>query len=76
MYYLRTKSAVNAKQFTLAKEEKVVTPKPAPVPASAALETQVNTTISNETEMSPEEYKAMIERAKEGEGDDCLMCGS
>jgi len=26
--------------------------------------------------MSAEEMKALIAQAKEGEGDDCLMCGS
>jgi ribonucleoside-diphosphate reductase alpha chain len=26
--------------------------------------------------MSPEEMKALIQQAKEAEGDDCLMCGS
>jgi len=76
MYYLRTKSAVNAKQFTLSKEQKVEAPKPAAVSASVAADTQVNAVISNDTEMTPEEYRAMIARAKEGEGDDCLMCGS
>jgi len=76
MYYLRTKSAVNAKQFTLSKKQEVEAPKPAAVPASVAADTQVNAVISNDTEMTPEEYRAMIARAKEGEGDDCLMCGS
>jgi len=81
MYYLRTKSAVNATQFTLnntKKEEEIKKPE------AVALETQVNvektTTVapivSNDTSMTPEEYKAMIALAKEGEGDDCLMCGS
>ena len=71
MYYLRTKSAVNAIQFTLSKEKETVK-KPEPV----AVETKVNAVIPEGSEMTPEEYKAMIARAKEGEGDDCLMCGS
>jgi ribonucleoside-diphosphate reductase alpha chain len=71
MYYLRTKSAVNAIQFTLSKEKETVkTPEP------VAVETKVNAVIPEGSEMTPEEYKAMIARAKEGEGDDCLMCGS
>ena len=71
MYYLRTKSAVNAIQFTLDnKKEEVKKPEP------VAVETQVNTIIPEGSEMTPEEYKEMIARAKEGEGDDCLMCGS
>jgi len=71
MYYLRTKSAVNAIQFTLSKEKETVK-KSEPV----AVETKVNAVIPEGSEMTPEEYKAMIARAKEGEGDDCLMCGS
>jgi len=71
MYYLRTKSAVNAIQFTLSKEKETVK-KPEPV----AVETKVNAVIPEGSEMTAEEYKAMIARAKEGEGDDCLMCGS
>ena len=71
MYYLRTKSAVNAIQFTLSKEKETVK-KPEPV----AIETKVNAVIEEGSEMTAEEYKAMVARAKEGEGDDCLMCGS
>ena len=60
-------------QFNLhyLKKKKAVK-KPEPV----AVETQVNAVIPEGSEMTPEEYKAMIARAKEGEGDDCLMCGS
>ena len=71
MYYLRTKSAVNAIQFTLSNEKKAVK-KPAEVAAS----TEVKTVIPEGSEMTPEEYREMLARAKEGEGDDCLMCGS
>jgi len=71
MYYLRTKSAVNAIQFTLSKEKETVK-KPEPV----AVETKVKAVIQEGSEMTAEEYKAMVARAKEGEGDDCLMCGS
>lgn len=53
MYYLRTKSAVNAKQFTLDVEKKV-----------------------EDKPMNPEEFKAMVEAAKNEGPDDCLMCGS
>ena len=73
MYYLRTKSAVNAIQFTVSKKEEAKQPvAAAEIPGA----TQVNTVIPEGGEMTPEEYKAMIARAKEGEGDDCLMCGS
>lgn len=71
MYYLRTKSAVNAIQFTLSKEKETVKK-----PEQVAVETKVNAVIPEGSEMTAEEYKAMIARAKEGEGDDCLMCGS
>ncbi len=73
MYYLRTKSAVNAIQFTVSKKEEAKTPVAASEIPGA---TQVNTIIPEGGEMTPEEYRAMIARAKEGEGDDCLMCGS
>ena len=73
MYYLRTKSAVNAIQFTVSKKEEEKAPvAAAEIPGA----TQVNTVLPEGGEMTPEEYKAMIARAKEGEGDDCLMCGS
>ena len=32
--------------------------------------------ISTEGSMSPDELRALIAQSKEGEGDDCLMCGS
>ncbi|MCD9584736.1 ribonucleoside-diphosphate reductase subunit alpha [Tenacibaculum maritimum] len=53
MYYLRTKSAVNAIQFTLSKEKK-----------------------KEDKSISSDEFKAMIDASKNGEADDCLMCGS
>ena len=74
MYYLRTKAAVDAIKFTLnndKKAEPIVSTQPKeqlevvqvvePVPASA---------------MSAEEYRAMIELAKNAGPDDCEMCGS
>tara|TARA_R100001369_G_scaffold28219_4_gene50735 strand:+ start:11154 stop:13628 length:2475 start_codon:yes stop_codon:yes gene_type:complete len=88
MYYLRTKSAVDAIKFTLSKETKkepilesysemaqpdeVVAPmqvaaQPAPQPVQIAAEGDA---------LSPDELRALIAQAKEGEGDDCLMCGS
>lgn len=77
MYYLRTKSAVDAIKFTLnneKKEQPMVEAVAAPVPvikqevAAPAVEVQA---------IDPEEFRAMIERSKTaGEGDDCEMCGS
>ena len=92
MYYLRTKSAVDAIKFTLDNKKKEA-PEPASVEVAdvvteaAVLEKQqekaANTaaTFSQETAvdvepMSADEMKALIEQAKEAEGDDCLMCGS
>lgn len=89
MYYLRTKSAVDAIKFTLSKETKKepvlesyaelaqpdevvpvkaeVQTKPQPQPAQVTAEGDA---------LSPEELRDLIAQAKEGEGDDCLMCGS
>ena len=61
MYYLRTKSAVDAIKFTLNNDKKA-----APVPVA----------VEVEPEMSVAEFKAMIERSKNADPDDCEMCGS
>jgi len=66
MYYLRTKSAVNAIQFTLSKEKKEVTK-----------EEEAPATIATDGPMSAAEFKAMVDASKNGApDDDCLMCGS
>ncbi|GAB5564763.1 MAG: ribonucleoside-diphosphate reductase subunit alpha [Winogradskyella sp.] len=87
MYYLRTKSAVDAIKFTLTNKKKEE-------PVAEAVQVTQDTTIADQqakaaktaakftqetTEvepMSPEEMKALIAQAKASEGDDCLMCGS
>ena len=90
MYYLRTKSAVDAKKFTVTKEKKaqpVVVQEVAVDNDSMAQKKQkaaktAKTFAKQKTEnlevepMSAEEMKALIAQAKESEGDDCLMCGS
>ncbi len=63
MYYLRTKSAVDAIKFTLNNDKKA---DPLPVVEVAA----------NSVEMTAEEYRAMIEMAKNAGPEDCEMCGS
>jgi ribonucleoside-diphosphate reductase alpha chain len=70
MYYLRTKAAVDAIQFTLNNDKKA---QPISIP-----EVQVKPTVmvSEPVEMSAVEYKAMIELAKNASPDDCEMCGS
>ncbi|MFO7719304.1 MAG: ribonucleoside-diphosphate reductase subunit alpha [Gillisia sp.] len=77
MYYLRTKSAVDAIKFTLKKEEKKE-PEPAfvePMEAPVSQPAQIKA-ASSSTALSPEELRALIAQSKEAEGDDCLMCGS
>ncbi len=81
MYYLRTKSAVDAIKFTLKKEVKEVTqPKQVAAAAAQVLEeakASKPAPVSPEgTSLTPEELKALIAQSKESEGDDCLMCGS
>ncbi len=76
MYYLRTKSAVDAIKFTLKKEEKKelvqVFTDPGEIPVIKSVPVQVEP----ESSLSPEELRALIAQSKEAEGDDCLMCGS
>ncbi|RZJ66581.1 MAG: ribonucleoside-diphosphate reductase subunit alpha [Flavobacterium sp.] len=67
MYYLRTKSAVDAIKFTLNNDKAVEPTAAEPVAVEA---------ISEEKEMTTEEFKAMLERSKNAEPDDCEMCGS
>lgn len=63
MYYLRTKSAVDAIKFTLNNDKKEED-------APAAV-------LVPETEsISVEEYKAMLLKAQAGDPEDCEMCGS
>ncbi|MBR9915209.1 MAG: ribonucleoside-diphosphate reductase subunit alpha [Algicola sp.] len=89
MYYLRTKSAVDAKKVTIsrvAKAEPVAQVQEVAVDnvaqkqqkaAETAAKFAKKTSEKLEVEpMSPEEMKALIAQAKEAEGDDCLMCGS
>jgi ribonucleoside-diphosphate reductase alpha chain len=72
MYYLRTKAAVDAIKFTLNNDKKAepiqVTAKPTPTVAPIAEQVAV--------EVSTEEYRAMVELAKNAGPDDCEMCGS
>jgi ribonucleoside-diphosphate reductase alpha chain len=63
MYYLRTKAAVDAIKFTLNNDKKA---EPLPVAEVAA----------NSIEMTAEEYRKMIEMAKNAGPEDCEMCGS
>jgi ribonucleoside-diphosphate reductase alpha chain len=86
MYYLRTKSAVDAIKFTVEKSKKTE-PVAKSVDAQQTIVEQKQQKAANTAAkfakeaidvepMSPEEMKALIEQAKAAEGDDCLMCGS
>ena len=77
MYYLRTKSAVDAIKFTLDNKAKAKVPEMEPA-AKVAVATGIkseSTSVPVEP-LSPEELKQMLSQAKESEDDDCLMCGS
>ncbi|MFD2551706.1 ribonucleoside-diphosphate reductase subunit alpha [Bizionia sediminis] len=87
MYYLRTKSAVDAIKFTLDNKKKAkATPQAVPETTSVTTQQQqaaktaskfAQTQAKDAAEpLSAEEMKALIAQAKEAEGDDCLMCGS
>jgi ribonucleoside-diphosphate reductase alpha chain len=72
MYYLRTKAAVDAIKFTLnndKKEEPVIEIKE----EAPAVTIEV---VAEPAPMSAEEYRAMIELAKNAGPEDCEMCGS
>src|SRR6056300_817240 len=91
MYYLRTKAAVDAIKFTLDNTAKKDVPVSvaadaevaAATPAKAVVPEKVpatEQTVQLEEEvkpLTPEEMRALIAQAKEGQADDdCLMCGS
>ena len=73
MYYLRTKSAVDAIKFTLDSKQKAAIP--AVTVAATALAGAAPAAVPVEP-LSPEELKQMLAQSKESEDDDCLMCGS
>lgn len=71
MYYLRTKAAVDAIKFTLNNDKKAEPTAQVPEPVA------VEVVAPNETgEMTTEDFKAMIDQARNAGPDDCEMCGS
>lgn len=92
MYYLRTKSAVDAIKFTLRNDKKTASKpeKTVESPSETKVQERAAATLREQkaskkvvqevsvdnTSLSPEELREIIKRSKEGEGDDCLMCGS
>ena len=88
MYYLRTKSAVDAIKFTLDNEKTTksdsdkskqtvaaVKVPEATAAVTTAIDAQTNPAAAVEP-LSPAELKQMLEQSKKSEDDDCLMCGS
>jgi ribonucleoside-diphosphate reductase alpha chain len=79
MYYLRTKSAVDAIKFTLSNKEKAQVPETAAA-AAAQAPLKANTAAKPPAvpvePLTPEELKTMLDQSRESEDDDCLMCGS
>ncbi len=71
MYYLRTKAAVDAIKFTLNNDKKAEPT--AQVPEPVAVEVVAPT---ENGEMTAEDFKAMVEQARNAGPDDCEMCGS
>ena len=77
MYYLRTKSAVDAIKFTLDNKSKAKTPEVTAANSVSAAATAGTKAAPVPVEpLSPEELKQMLSQAKESEDDDCLMCWS
>ena len=74
MYYLRTKAAVDAIKFTLNNDKKTE-----PIVQTAPKEqlevVQVAEPVITNA-MTAEEYRAMIEMARNAGPEDCEMCGS
>ncbi|AWI24887.1 ribonucleoside-diphosphate reductase subunit alpha [Flavobacterium pallidum] len=76
MYYLRTKSAVDAIKFTLNNDKKAE-PVAAEIHAAApAMKQEVAAPAVEVEAINADDFRAMIERAKSSEPDDCEMCGS
>lgn len=76
MYYLRTKSAVDAIKFTLNNDKKAEPVEVIEQPIVVAKRLESIAVLNEPVEMTPEEYSAMIEMAKNAGPDECEMCGS
>ena len=73
IYYLRGKAAVNAKKFTVESNVEKLE-----VITTESVGPNVNDSTSKVEVISKEEqeYRAMLESARNADEDDCLMCGS
>ena len=76
MYYLRTKSAVDAIKFTLDNKSKENTSKVEVAKISEGIQSNGESNPIPVETLSPQELKQMLSKAKDSEDDDCLMCGS
>ena len=84
MYYLRTKSAVDAIKFTLKNDSKEAKPEVSAPESSLDSKNQDEkifkqnkaTAATVAKPLSPAELKEMLSKSKESDDDDCLMCGS
>ena len=80
MYYLRTKSAVDAIKFTLNNEKKKKQPATEGISSAKSGKTPKQPEqqpVSPDSSMSREEMQALIKQSREAsDDDDCLMCGS
>ena len=76
MYYLRTKSAVDAIKFTLDKKKKEKTPEAATKTVAAPAAATASAKPAAVEPLTPGELKEMLAKSRENEDDDCLMCGS
>jgi ribonucleoside-diphosphate reductase alpha chain len=72
MYYLRTKAAVDAIKFTLNNDKKAEPIEVSSKPAVAVEAVEAVEPVS----INAEEYRAMLELAKNAGPDECEMCGS
>jgi ribonucleoside-diphosphate reductase alpha chain len=74
MYYLRTKAAVDAIKFTLNNDKQAA---PIEVQEQPEIkEVEAIAVLEEPAEMTAEEYKAMVELARNAGPEDCEMCGS
>ncbi|PZR23631.1 MAG: ribonucleoside-diphosphate reductase subunit alpha [Flavobacterium psychrophilum] len=71
MYYLRTKSAVDAIKFTLNNDKKVEE-----LPTEAAAPKAVAAPVEEVQPIAVSEFQAMLERSRTADPEDCEMCGS
>ena len=84
MYYLRTKSAVDAIKFTLKNDSKEAKSEVSATESSLDSKNQDEkifkqnkaTAATVAKPLSPAELKEMLSKSKESDDDDCLMCGS